>query len=448
MANNIMNLEDFTTLKASGDGNCLFRSIIQSLLAQGLIKDEKIWVMEFIHDLVQRTEKDLELDGLAINPIHIDALNDNNEIKSYATIEGSILKIKKPNTFNNFIAEYNNLPLENLNNLLNENEPILYYLSACLRKDILSYHVENGAAQNLINEFSSLHTHADISNCSAYLNKHKIKTFVATEGDNPNSNLFNYSAIYDANEEEVYKIDIHLKYTTEGGRHYDALLLTTALSLKQDEIDTKKLQTTEETKSFSGTEEGGNVFTEHRQTEKMDKAPAAQLQKALTEWLNAEETNQALAKWLQHEEAEQALAEQPEIKKDEALVKQSQIEEGEMTAKEQQMEEIEIFAKQFKSSGNNNKLSFINDVIKGLGLEKELDTEKLNRLKALPSATSIEDIVLSLQSIINKQGYTSDFKKQFERQIQRYSFFSTRASEPERADAAQTLSATPTIQSH
>ncbi|WP_218814648.1 hypothetical protein [Rickettsiella endosymbiont of Dermanyssus gallinae] len=407
-----MNLEDFTTLKTRGDGNCLFRSIIQSLLVQGLIKNEKIEVMKFIHGLVQRTKEDLELNDMEFRTEYKDEVSQYN-----AQVEGSTLKLSKPVTFNNFIAEYNNLSLENLSNLLNDNEPVLYYLSACLRKDILSYHVENGAGQNLINDFGSLHTHADIINCSAYLNEHKIKIFVATEGDNPNSSLSNYSALYDANGEKTYKIDIHLKYTTqEGGPHYDALLLTKELDLKQGETIARKF---------------------HLDKNKM---PEERLQIEEEEEEDDDDDEVTLAQNLPIKESEMP-EERLQTEADEEIVKKLQVEKGVTLAKTLQMEEIECFAEKFKSSGNKNNQSFINDVIKSLRLDNELDAEQLSRLHALQT---IKEVVESLQSIINETGYSSQFKEQ----IQNHSFFSTPTHRPEIADTAQTLGSTPAIKCH
>lgn len=410
--------KELNVLAARGDGNCALRSIIQSLLAQGMLHDKKGWVTHFIQEIVNRNE------GKVKEAYHLNKpATLHSFIEQYKMLTVDQLDTFSQNFFINKIEantptpptlnqeQHNRLYLllgkdnatlspseaSELNTLFSKlsshqttNEPqddsVLYFLNACLRQDIISFNNENlniptasssedPIAQELLKieheshltALSGLGRFVDIQHMTPYLKHHHIGVQVYT-----NQGKLQTHASTAPAAESNHEVDIHLILQ---GQHYNVLLPTKELQIKQDETIAKKLQVEED--------------------ETPDKKPQ----------LNVSE-------------------------------KELQIKKSEALAKQMQMEEIQAFAKRFTSSGNKDNLSFIRDVIKGLGLEKELNLGQLSHLRSL----DIEKIAEDLQFVIKDLGYSSQFKEQ----IQNYSFFSPPCRQ-EVADMAQTLESTPAI---
>ena len=443
--------EKLNVLAARGDGNCALRSIIQSLLAQGMLHDKKEWVTHFIRELVNRNEDKVKEAYKLNKPATLDSFIEQYEILKIDQLDTFsqdffINKDANTSTPPNFSPEEQNrfsllLGKDELTRSPSEanelealsvklcsshpapNEPkddsVLYFLNACLRQDIIAFNNENPNIETIgssedpaeqehldvkrkehakhLTALSTLGAFTDIQYITSYLQHHHIGVQVY----NSKGKLQAYASTPTATETN-HEVDIHLILHNQ---HYNVLLPAKELQIKQDETIARTFQI----------EENG-MFEQKLQL--------------------VEEEDATLAKNLQMKENE-IPEERLQLEEDEEIAKKLQLEEDVAKAKNLQMEEIECFARKFESSGNKDKLSFINDIIKGLGLEEALDTEQLSHLRALQNATAIKEIVKSLQSVIAALGYSSNFKEQY------HSFFST--CRQEIADTAQTSSSTPAI---
>ncbi|WP_126322867.1 hypothetical protein [Candidatus Rickettsiella viridis] len=409
--------KELHVLAALGDGNCALRSIIQSLLAQGMLHDKKEWVAHFIQELVNRNEGKVKEVYHLNKPatlhsfieqykmLTIDQLDTFSQDffinKEANTPTAPILSQEEHNRLY-LLLEKNNATLSSseaseleklylkLSSSQTTNKPkddsVLYFLNACLRQDIISFNNENlnletisasddAEIQQLIkseqeDHLKSLQTlgaFVDIRHITPYLKHHNIGVQIYTNKGELQAHASTRIAAENRNE-----VDIHLILHSQ---HYNVLLPAKELQIKQDETIAKKLQI----------------------------------------------------------EEDKTLGKKPQTDVSE---KELQIKQGEVAAKQLQMEEIKDFAERFKSSGNKDNLSFIRDVINGLGLERELNLEQLSHLRTL----DLDKLVGELQLVIKDLGYSSEFKEK----IQHYSFFSPPCRQ-EIVDTDQTLTSTPAI---
>jgi hypothetical protein len=388
--------KDLMILRARGDGNCGPRAVIQSLLAQAILQDKKVWVINFIRELIHRNEARVKNAYHLDKPATFDPFIAHYETLAFEQLatfaQDFFIKKAEPSKTDDFLnqdvqekvhtlldrqpslesTDELNAILEPVNHSPDDNDYVLYYLNACLRQDMFTFHHENAnvpttdldaAALEIkkaedekhLKDLEQLDTYVAIGEqASRYFQAHKISLSIYNAEDNkakPNHYINNLS-----NDTES-EITIHLLYDSrsQGSEHYDALLLSNE--------DSKVLQ----------------------------------------------------------------------IKQDEEL------------AKELQTKEIEDFAARFEASDNKNNLAFLNSLIENLGLKEGLDVEQWNHARAAQSTITPKQISESLQPIIHDQGYSTDFKEKFKQQIQLYSptFFSP--CRQEAMDTTQPLHVIPAI---
>ena len=254
--------EKVRVLKAKGDGNCGPRAIIQSLLVQGILQDKKELAINFISELINRTEiRVRDADGLdkpaafsdffsQYKELTIDELNNFSEDFFISKVSSEILfSNESEEEINRLLDGQHQSKLTEVVNRIAppihnsaKNDSILYFLAACLRKDAsLFFNDEEsmtlGEAEPTLDQLNSP---IAIDDFDPYLKHHKIQLTLNTD--------LTKKYIYGASNQEF---SINLTY---GSDHFNAFLFekdfTKRLQIEQDGKLAKALQI-EEIKLFS-----------------------------------------------------------------------------------------------------------------------------------------------------------------------------------------------------
>lgn len=255
--------EKIRILKAKGDGNCGPRAIIQSMLVQGVLQDKKKLIINFIRELISRTQISVrDTYGLVKPAAFSDFVSQYKELTvdqlDHFSEHFFISKVNSETLLSNEYSE------EELNSLLDQqdqsglteilnriappidnsakDDSILYFLASCLRKDAsLFFNDEEGMTLGEVEPtLDQLDSSMSIDDIDLYLKHHKMRLIL--------NNDLTKKYVYGASSPEF---SINLTYSSD---HFDAFLfeedVTKRLQIEQDEKLARALQM-EEIKIFS-----------------------------------------------------------------------------------------------------------------------------------------------------------------------------------------------------